>query len=163
MQNNEALKFKPVALPCGKKGTTRLHTTNLFVGGCPHECRYCYAQGYRAYSKSGPRPVSLRSIEGVKKFPARIFLSSSSDPFHPLVVKLAEKLLKEALQAGSFVVISTKALATPEIVRTLSWHSNQVSYTVSLTSLDSERIMSPLTCCILPMAEFLGIDSYGFF
>jgi DNA repair photolyase len=48
-------------------------------------------------------------------------------------------LLQNALQAGSFVVISTKALATPEILRTLSRHSDQVSYTVSLTSLNSER------------------------
>ena len=139
MQNNEALKFKPVALPCGQKGSTRLYTTNLFVGGCPHECIYCYAQGFRAFSKSGPRPVSLQSITGVKKFPARIFLSSASDPLHPIVVELTAKLLQNALQAGSFVVISTKALATPEIVRILSRHSDQVSYTVSLTSLNSER------------------------
>jgi DNA repair photolyase len=139
MQNNEALKFKPVSLPCGQKGSTRLHTVNLFVRGCPHECRYCYAQGFRAFSKSGPRLVSLQSIRAIRKFPARIFLSSASDPFHPLVIKQAENLLKEALQAGSFVVISTKALATPEIVRTLSRYSDQVSYTVSLTSLNSER------------------------
>ena len=139
MQNNEALKFKPVALPCGQKGSTRLYTTNLFVGGCPHECIYCYAQGFRAFSKSGPRPVSLQSITGVKKFPARIFLSSASDPLHPIVVELTAKLLQNAQQAGSFVVISTKALATPEIVRILSRHSDQVSYTVSLTSLNSDR------------------------
>ena len=139
MQNNEALKFKPVALPCGLKGSTLLYTTNLFVGGCPHECRYCYAQGFRAFSKSGPRPVSLQSITGVKKFPARIFLSSASDPLHPIVVELTAKLLQNALQAGSFVVISTKALATPDIVRILSRHSDQVSYTVSLTSLNSDR------------------------
>ena len=139
MQNNEALKFKPVAMPCGKKGSTRLYTANLFVGGCPHMCRYCYAQGFKAYSRSGPRPVSLQSIEGVKKFPARIFLSSSSDPFHPIVLEQAERLLKLSLQAGSFVVISTKALAKPEIVRTLSRYSDQVSYTVSLTSLNSDR------------------------
>ena len=139
MQNNEALKFKPVALPCGQKASTRLYTTNLFVGGCPHECIYCYAQGFRAFSKSGPRPVSLQSITGVKKFPARIFLSSASDPLHPIVVELTAKLLQNALQAGSFVVISTKALATPEIVRILSRNSDQVSYTVSLTSLNSER------------------------
>src|SRR5210317_1640766 len=139
MQNNEALKFKPVALPCGQKGSTRLYTTNLFVGGCPHEFIYCYAQCFSAFSKSGPRPVSLQSITGVKKFPARIFLSSASDPLHPIVVELTAKLLQNALQAGSFVVISTKALATPEIVRILSRHSDQVSYTVSLTSLNSER------------------------
>jgi DNA repair photolyase len=137
--NHDILKFKPVALPCGQKGSARLYTTNLFVGGCLHECRYCYAQGFRVFSKSGPRPVSLQSITGVKKFPARIFLSSASDPLHPIVVELTAKLLQNALQAGSFVVISTKALATPEIVRTLSRHSDQVSYTVSLTSLNSER------------------------
>ena len=139
LSNYDIFKFRPVALPCGKKGSTRLYTTNLFVGGCPHECRYCYAQGFRAFSKSGPRPVSLQSITGVKKFPARIFLSSASDPLHPIVVELTAKLLQNALQAGSFVVISTKALATPEIVRILSRHSDQVSYTVSLTSLNSER------------------------
>jgi len=147
MQNkNEVLKFRPVALPCGQKGSTRLYTTNLFVGVCPHLCKYCYAQGFRAFSKSKPtRPVSSAAISALKRYPNRIFLSSSSDPFHPLVVKRAEELLKEALQAGSFVVISTKALATPEIVRILSRHSDQVSYTVSLTSLnlDRNRILEP--------------------
>ena len=136
---NEALKFRPVALPCGKKGSTRLYTANLFIGGCPHSCKYCYAQGFRAYSKSGPRPVSMSAITGVGKWPRKIFLSSASDPFHPLVVERAAEVLKLALQAGSFVVISTKALSTPEIVRTLSRYSDQVSYTVSLTSLNSDR------------------------
>jgi DNA repair photolyase len=139
MQNNEALKFKAVALPCGKKGSTRLYTANLFVGGCPHMCRYCYAQGFRAYSKDEPRSVPLQSIAAVRKWPARIFLSSASDPFHPIVLEQAERLLRLSLKAGSFVVISTKALATPEIVRTLGRHPDQVSYTVSLTSLNSER------------------------
>ena len=140
MQNkNDALKFKPVALPCGKKGSIRLYTTNLFVGGCPHECRYCYAQGFRAYSKDGPRSVPLQSIAAVRKWPNKIFLSSASDPFHPLVIGRAAEVLKAALRSGSFVVISTKALATPEIVRTLGRYPDQVSYTVSLTSLNSER------------------------
>jgi DNA repair photolyase len=146
MQNkNDALKFRPVALPCGEKGSTRLYTTNLFVGGCPHLCKYCYAQGFRAFSKSGPRPVAMPAITSVRKWPRKIFLSSASDPFHPVVVKQAGQLLKFALQAGSFVVISTKALATPEIVRMLSRYSDQVSYSVSLTSLnlDRNRILEP--------------------
>ena len=66
-------------------------------------------------------------------------MSSASDPFHPIILEQAELLLKLSLKAGSFVVISTKALATSEIVRTLSRHPDQVSYTVSLTSLNSER------------------------
>ena len=140
MQNiNEALKFRPVALPCVQKGSIRLYTTNLFVGGCPHMCRYCYAQGFSAFSKSGPRPVPMPAITNVRKWPRKIFLSSSSDPFHPLVIERAAEVLKAALRSGSFVVISTKALATPEIVRMLSRHSEQVSYTVSLTTLDEER------------------------
>ena len=102
-------------------------------------CRYCYAQGFRAYSKSGPRPVSMEAIINTRKYPRRLFFSSASDPFHPLVIGRAAEVLKAALQSGSFVVISTKALATPEIVRILSRHSDQVSYTVSLTSLNSER------------------------
>ncbi len=147
MQNkNDALKFSPVALPCGEKGSTRLYTANLFVGGCPHSCKYCYAQGFRAFSKAGPRPVPMEAIINIRKFPRRLFLSSATDPFHPVVVKQAGQLLKLALQDGSFVVISTKALATPEIVETLSQYSDQVSYTVSLTSLnlDRNRILEPL-------------------
>jgi DNA repair photolyase len=81
----------------------------------------------------------MQSIAAIRKFPARIFLSSASDPFHPIVLEQAEQLLKLSLNAGSFVVISTKALVTPEIVRTLSRYSDQVSYTVSLTSLNSDR------------------------
>ena len=102
-------------------------------------CRYCYAQGFRAYSKSGPRPVCMEAISNVRKWPRKLFLSSASDPFHPLVIERAAEVLKAALRSGSFVVISTKALATPEIVRTLSRHPDQVSYTVSLTTLDEER------------------------
>ena len=81
----------------------------------------------------------MSAITSVIKWPRKIFLSSASDPFHPIVIKLTEKLLQNALSVGSFVVISTKALATPEIVRTLSQYSDQVSYTVSLTSLNLER------------------------
>lgn len=146
MQNkNGALKFRPVALPCGEKGSTRLHTVNLFVGECPHMCKYFYAQGFRAFSKAGQRSVPMEAIINVRKWPRKIFLSSASDPFHPLVRERAGALLKSALQSGSFVVISTKALATQEIVRTLSRHSDQVSYTVSLTSLnlDRNRILEP--------------------
>jgi len=66
-------------------------------------------------------------------------LSSASDPFHPLVIKLAEQLLRGALTEGSFVVISTKALATPEIVEILSHYPEQISYTVSVSSVNEER------------------------
>jgi DNA repair photolyase len=81
----------------------------------------------------------MSAIAAVRKWPKKIFLSSASDPFHPIVLEQAERLLRLSLKAGSFVVISTKALATPEIVRTLSKYSDQLSYTVSLTSLNSER------------------------
>jgi len=83
--------------------------------------------------------VSREAIRRVRKWPGRLFLSSASDPFHPVVVDLAEELLRAALAAGTFVVISTKALATPEIVRVLSQYPAQVSYTVSLSSLSHER------------------------
>ncbi len=74
MQNkNGALKFRPVALPCGEKGSTRLHTVNLFVGECPHMCKYFYAQGFRAFSKAGPMPVPMEAIINTRKFPRRLF------------------------------------------------------------------------------------------
>ena len=79
------------------------------------------------------------AIERVKKWPRRLFLSSASDPFHPVVVKLAEEVLRAALAEGTFVVISTKALASPETVKILSRYPGQVSYTVSLSSLSEER------------------------
>jgi DNA repair photolyase len=87
----------------------------------------------------------MEAIINTRKFPRRLFLSSSTDPFHPIILAQAEQLLKLSLNAGSFVVISTKALATPEIVRMLSQYSEQVSYTVSLTSLnlDRNRILEP--------------------
>lgn len=135
----EALKFKPVALPCSENGATRLYTTNLFRGRCPHACAYCYAAGLKNFSHGGPSPVPQEAIEHVKKWPRRLFLSSASDPFHPVVVKLAEEVLRAALAEGTFVVISTKALATPETVKILSRYPGQVSYTVSLSSLSEER------------------------
>jgi DNA repair photolyase len=135
----ETVKFKPVALPCGKKGSTRLYTTNLFTGGCPHSCAYCYASGFKNFSSQRPTPVPMEAIKNVRKWPRRLFLSSASDPFHPVAVKLTEELLRSALSAGTFVVISTKALATAEIVKILSRYAAQVSYTVSLTSLNENR------------------------
>lgn len=139
VEAKETLKFRPVALPCGEKGGSRLYTTNLFRGKCPHACTYCYAAGFVKFSDGGPSPVSREAIDHVKKWPRRLFLSSASDPFHPVVVKLSEELLRAALAAGTFVVISTKALATHEVVKILSRYPGQVSYTVSLSSLSEER------------------------
>ena len=136
---SEILKFKPVALPCGEAGSTPLFTTNLFRGGCPHSCAYCYASGFKDYAAGDPEPVSTDAIKNIKKWPKRLFLCSASDPFHPKVVELAEILLEGALSAGTFVVISTKALATPKIAKLLGQHRDQVSYTVSLSNLDEKR------------------------
>ncbi len=83
--------------------------------------------------------MSLEAIEGVEKWPRRLFLSSASDPFHPVVVEVAGELLRRALAAGTFVVISTKAMTPPEVVEILSQYPNQVSYTVSVSSLSEER------------------------
>jgi DNA repair photolyase len=134
----EELSFHPVGLPCGKAGPNPLFTTNLFYGKCPHSCLYCYATGFGAYS-GDIQPVTLDSVKMVTNWPRRLFLSSASDPFHPLVVNIAEELLRRALEAGTFVVISTKALATNGIKEILSDHSDLVSYTVSLSSLNDER------------------------
>lgn len=136
---NKKLKFKPVALPCERKGSTKLFTTNLFSGECPHLCKYCYAQGFRIFLRCGPRPISLEAIKNNRKWPRQIFLSSASDPFHPIVIKQAEELCCRALPTGSLIIISTKALATQKIVEILSRYSDQVSYTVSLSNLCDER------------------------
>lgn len=138
-ERREALRFKPVALPCGGNGPSRLYTANLFTGRCPHACAYCYAEGFRYFSGAPPQLISLEAIERVKRWPERLFLSSASDPFHPVAVKLAKELLRASLSGGSFVVISTKALATPEIIAILSQYPEQVSYTVSLSSMSEER------------------------
>ncbi len=135
----ESLNFRPVALPCGKSGATKLYTTNLFSGGCPHACAYCYASGFKNYSTGGLRPISVEAIKNVKKWPHRLFLSSASDPFHPEVIDLTAELLRGALFSGTFVVISTKALATLKIAEIFSQYPDQVSYTVSLSSLSEER------------------------
>jgi DNA repair photolyase len=131
--------FKPVALPCGKEGPNKLYTTNLFTGRCPHGCVYCYATDFRGYSSDSIIPVTLNAIKSVKKWPKRLFLSSSSDPFHPSVINVAESLIENALGEGVFLVISTKALATNRIRKLLARYSDQVSYTVSLSSLNDER------------------------
>jgi len=138
-KTKETLKFKPVALPCGKNGKDRLYTANLFRGGCPHACAYCYATGFKGFSDGGPRPVSLEAVKNVKRWPRRLFLSSASDPFHPIVVGLAEQVLRACLPTGTFTVISTKALITQEILGILKQYAEQISYTVSLSSLRAER------------------------
>jgi len=81
----------------------------------------------------------MAADKNVKKWPRWLFLSSASDPFHPIVADLAEEALRAALSTGTFVAISTKALATPAIVEILSRYANQVSYTVSLSTLNEER------------------------
>ena len=85
----EKLTFKPVGLPCGGEGPFKLYTTNLFTGKCPHNCVYCYATDFRGYSSDTISPVSLKAIKNVEKWPKRLFLSSSTDPFHPCVIELA--------------------------------------------------------------------------
>jgi DNA repair photolyase len=135
----DKLTFKPVGLPCGKEGPNRLYTTNLFTGRCPHSCVYCYATDFRGYSSDSIIPVNINAIKSVKKWPKRLFLSSSSDPFHPSVIYVAERLIENALVEGVFLVISTKALVTNRIRECLSQYSDQVSYTVSLSSLNDER------------------------
>jgi len=146
-KGNEVLSFKPVALPCSETARGKLHTTNLFKGACPHSCLYCYASGFKTYKDAEPMPVLIEAVRNIRKWPARLFLSSATDPFHPLVLGLAEELLHRALRAGTFVVISTKALATLGIVKLLSEYRGQVSYTVSLSSLDEER-----NCILEPKA-----------
>jgi DNA repair photolyase len=135
----EKITFKPVGLPCGNNGSSKLYTTNLFTGKCPHHCVYCYATDFRGYSSDTISPVSFKAIINVTKWPKRLFLSSSTDPFHPVVIELAEELLERALDEGTFIVISTKALATKRICDCLARYSKQVSYTVSLSSLNKER------------------------
>jgi len=135
----EIVTFKPVSLPCGESGFGKLYTVNLFTGGCPHSCLYCYAAGFKRYGDGHSRPVSAEAIRNIKRWPSRLFLSSATDPFHPTVSGLAEELLKSALAAGTFVVISTKALATPAILNIMARYRDQVSYTVSLSSLSDER------------------------
>ena len=73
------LSFKTVGLPCGKEGPNKLYTTNLFNGQCPHSCVYCYATNFKGYSKESVEPVSIEAVRNVKKWPRRLFLSSSSD------------------------------------------------------------------------------------
>jgi len=145
----QTLKFKPVALPCGDSGANRLYTTNLFRGGCPHACVFCYASALKGFSRGGPRPVAMEAIKNVKKWPRWLFLSSASDPFHPIVADLAEEAFRASLPTGTFVATSTKALATPAIVDILSQYADQVSYTVSLSTLSEERnrLLEPNAPC----------------
>lgn len=133
------LSFKTVGLPCGKEGPTPLYTANLFNGICPHMCAYCYATNLKGYTNQTPEPVTLENVKNVTKWPRRLFLSSSSDPFHPIVIKVAEHVIKDALSNGTFLVISTKALATNNILKALSNNVDQVSYTISLSSMDPMR------------------------
>jgi DNA repair photolyase len=97
IKSADKLSFKPAGLPCGKKGPNKLYTTNLFTGRCPHFCVYCYATDFRGYSSDSIVPVSLDAIKNVKKWPKRLFLSSSSDPFHQAVIELAEEIVEIAL------------------------------------------------------------------
>ena len=122
-----------------RKADINFNTTNIFTGKCPHFCVYCYATDFRGYSSDSIVPVSLDAIKNVKKWPKRLFLSSSSDPFHQAVIELAEEIVENALAEGTFLVISTKALATNRIRDCLARYPNQVSYTVSLSSLNDER------------------------
>jgi DNA repair photolyase len=135
----DKLTFKTVGLPCGKEGSSPLQTTNLFNGQCPHACVYCYSTNFKGYTDQTTQAVNIEAVKNVKRWPRRLFLSSSSDPFHPSVINIAEQLLKDALAAGTFVVISTKALATNEVVEILSRHTEQVSYTISLSTMDNTR------------------------
>ena len=144
---SETLTFKPVSLPCGEPAWGSFTPQTCLQAAVPIHVSTATHRDSRPTGTATQCQSQTEAVRNIKGGRARLFLSSATDPFHPMVSGLAEELLHRALRAGTFVVISTKALATLGIVKLLSEYRGQVSYTVSLSSLSEER-----NCILEPKA-----------
>lgn len=119
------------------------YVINPYVG-CPHACKYCYANFMKRFTghegewgsfadvKVCDKPIDTKKIEG-----KAVFLSSVTDPYNPLEKKygVTRKVLEQICDADCRLYISTKSpLITRDI--DLLQRCKDLVVSVSLNTLD---------------------------
>jgi DNA repair photolyase len=130
----------PSSLAC----LARVPTVNL-TAGCAHECRYCYARGYRTYPGEGRVRFYENTLTRLqaelqrkRKKPAAVYFSPSSDPFQPIpeVLDMTFEVFKLLLNSGIGVAFLTKGVIPQRHRRLLAAHAPLVRGRIGVVTLD---------------------------
>jgi DNA repair photolyase len=106
--------LKPSSLRC--LGRSFDATINL-TRGCPHQCIYCYARGYRNYPGDDRVLLYGNTIEKLgtellrrRRLPQTVYFSSSTDAFGPyrLLQRMTYEAMRMLLEHGVAVAFLTK-------------------------------------------------------
>ena len=121
-------------------------TVNL-TAGCAHECRYCYARGYRTHPGEGKVGFYTNTLAKLReelrrkrKKPATVYFSPSSDPFQPVpeVLEMAYDVFRFLLESEIGVTFVTKGRIPPRHRNLLAAHAPLVQGRIGLITLDLE-------------------------
>lgn len=140
--NGRAREYSPLAL-------------NVYVGGCPHGCGYCYCRSIGKWSDVA-KPRNLSGLEReAEKASQQILLSFMSDPYGPQELeygntRAALKILKAA--RCSVAILSKGG---PRMVRDLetfaSWPQRRIKVGATLTFFDEAKSIQHEPGAAMPM------------
>ena len=140
-RKTDALKHP--SLPC----LSRFYTINL-LAGCPHECRYCYARGFRSNPGNGNvlfyRNIFelLRSeLSRKREKPGLVYFSTACEPFISCerVLDVLFSVMVLLLDHGVSLLISTKSTIPDRFIQLFSTHSGKVHIQIGMT-MANDRI-----------------------
>jgi len=137
------------ALPC----LSRHYTINL-LAGCPHRCRYCYAQSFQSNPGVGKVVFYSNTFELLRKeFPRKrkkpevAVFSTACEPFAPYPPVLEEmyNVMNLFLEAGVALRVTTKSTTPARFLRLFERHPGMVRVSVGVTTTDEgvRRLMEP--------------------
>jgi len=141
-------------LPC----LSRYHTINL-AAGCPHNCRYCYAQSFRNYPGKGTVLFYANALEQLRRELAgkrdrveMVYFSTGCEPFMPFpeILETLYGCMELLLRHGSFLLISTKAAIPEDFLRLFGRFPSQVHVHIGLTTADDDvrNVLEPQAACV---------------
>jgi len=124
----------------------RYHTINL-TAGCPYECRYCYAQGFRCNPGRGKVLFYANTAEALRRElprrrrrPELVYFSTACEPFMPddRVLNCLYEVMSMLLDHSVRLLISTKSLVPQKFIDLFAPHRELVHVQVGLTTMDDE-------------------------
>lgn len=123
------------------------HTLDLTVG-CDHNCVYCHFSDYQKtlYKKEIDRDyrgetiaLSIEDLLKSSEFPAKVYLSYSTDPFAPKVREAAHHVIEHLLKHGTYLLIITKGIIPDKTIDLLDNYGEMVSVEMGLANIDERR------------------------
>jgi len=146
------------SLPC----LSSYHTVNL-TAGCPHACRYCYAQSFRSYPGRGKvlfyancLNLLLQELPRKRKKPELVYFSTACEPFAPneRILGALYGMMDLLLNHSVFLLISTKSLIPERFLQLFARHPGKVHVQVGLTTTN-DRVRGLLEPNAASVAERL--------